>query len=93
MPKYLNHSEWEVGKDDARVMNEEFVVLLFASGPAKRRLLAFCKSGIFGNECRAGKYTHRNNNFNNEENLGRQAVVYKPFSLRIAVNYFDIPRQ
>lgn len=24
MPKYLNHSEWEVGKDDdARVMNEE----------------------------------------------------------------------
>lgn len=39
------------------------------------------------------KKIHRNNNFNNEEFLERQAVVYKPFSLRTAVNYFDIPRQ
>lgn len=31
VPKYLNHSEWEVGKDDAQVMNEELVMLLFAS--------------------------------------------------------------
>lgn len=41
VPKYLNHSEWEVGKeDDARVMNEEFVVLLFASSLCQNKTLS-----------------------------------------------------
>lgn len=40
VPKYLNHSEWEVGKeDDARVMNEEFVVLLSASSLCQNKTL------------------------------------------------------
>lgn len=40
MPKYLNHSGWEVGKeDDARVMNEE-LVLLFAP--------SLCQNKTFG---------------------------------------------
>lgn len=39
------------------------------------------------------KILAENSGFNNEKYVERQALMYIPFSLRIAVNYVDIPTQ
>lgn len=81
VPKYLNHSGWEVGKDDDdQGMNEELVMIFFVPSLCQNKTSSLSTEiQIFGNVQRKKKISpYRNTNFNNENYVGREAIVYIP---------------